>query len=45
MLKWCVSKGCRLNEAVCANAALNGNLEILQWARSQGCEWDTRVCP
>ena len=25
------------------NAASNGNLEMIQWARNNGCEWDSRV--
>ena len=24
----------------CAYAAENGHLEVLQWARNNGCEWD-----
>ena len=26
-----------------SHAARNGNLEVLRWARSQGCPWDVRV--
>jgi hypothetical protein len=29
---------------VCANAAENGNLEMLQWLRERGCPWNNYVC-
>jgi len=29
---------------VCINAALGGHLEVLQWARANGCPWDIRTC-
>jgi hypothetical protein len=29
---------------ICRIAALNGHLEILRWARSQGCPWDEITC-
>ncbi len=28
-----------------ANLAFRGHLQVLQWARSQGCPWDARTCP
>ena len=28
----------------CANAAFNGHLEVLKWARKNGCEWDSDTC-
>jgi len=28
----------------CANAAYNGHLEVLQWARKSGCDWDSWTC-
>ena len=28
------------NEAACAHAALGGHLEVLQWARANGCPWN-----
>ena len=27
---------------LCTYAALNGHLEVLQWARENGCPWDER---
>ena len=30
--------------ATCAAAAWIGNLEILKWARENGCPWDKRTC-
>ncbi len=28
----------------CAEAAGGGHLEILKWARANGCEWDSETC-
>ena len=28
----------------CSNAARNGDLVMLQWARANGCEWDYFTC-
>ena len=28
----------------CAYAAQNGHLEVLQWARQNGCEWTSLTC-
>jgi hypothetical protein len=28
----------------CAKAANSGHLEVLQWARANGCPWDERTC-
>ena len=28
----------------CANAALNGHLEMLKWARENGCDWNSDTC-
>ena len=32
--------GCEWNEMVCEEAAGFGELELLKWAREQGCPWD-----
>ena len=29
---------------ICKTAAIHGHLEILKWARSQGCPWNTHTC-
>merc|ERR1719443_954090 len=29
---------------LCAYAAMNGHLEVLQWARAHGCPWNTSTC-
>jgi hypothetical protein len=29
---------------ICANSAFVGNIEILQWARINGCKWDSFTC-
>jgi len=28
----------------CAMAASAGNLEVLKWARENGCQWDQSTC-
>eukprot|EP01052_Picozoa_sp_SAG31_P034775 SAG31_NODE_4108_length_3576_cov_1.978142_2_plen_178_part_00 len=30
--------------AVCAKIAAHGRLSVLQWARANGCEWDSHTC-
>jgi len=32
------------DESTCAEAAKGGHLEVLQWARANGCPWDWRTC-
>ena len=34
----------RFKSGLCAYAAEGGHLEVLQWARAQGCPWDWRTC-
>ena len=29
-----------MNESVCSNAANGGHLNVLEWARENGCPWD-----
>ncbi|KAL6072384.1 Ankyrin repeat domain-containing protein [Balamuthia mandrillaris] len=47
MLQWAVANGCPLKEEICAEAAFQGQLEALQWARKQQqgrpC-WGERAC-
>ena len=31
--------GCEWNSSICSNAALKGHLEVLKWARQNGCPW------
>lgn len=31
-------------ERVCEVAARAGKLEVLQWARTEGCPWEGRIC-
>ena len=41
MIKYCVANKCPINEWVCANAALNGQLECLKYLREEGkAPWD-----
>ena len=35
---------CLIDKFTCMNAALNGNLELIKWARQMGCEWDELTC-
>jgi hypothetical protein len=32
------------NEWTCVYAAQNGHLDVLQWARQNGCPWDEETC-
>ncbi|SOB74041.1 ankyrin repeat [Cedratvirus lausannensis] len=43
ILKWVKDRG-YLSERFCSNAALGGRLDILQWLRANGCDWDVWVC-
>ena len=40
------SKCYRWNEFTCVNAAVKGNLDIIQWLRSQDppCPWNEKTC-
>ena len=29
---------------ICSYAAQNGHLEILKWARENGCQWNSYTC-
>lgn len=48
VLKW--ARGAReipcipWDEHVCAQAAGNGHIDVLQYARDQGCDWDQNTC-
>jgi len=47
VLKWArleAKPPCPRNERTCANAAKNDRLEVLKWARANGCKWDRWVC-
>jgi hypothetical protein len=35
---------CPWNEWTCANAALNGHLEVLEWLHKNGWPWDEETC-
>jgi hypothetical protein len=45
VIKWAraTNKG-DWRSSTCAHAAAGGRLEILQWARANGCEWDAFTC-
>ena len=32
------------DESTCAYAAKGGHLDVLKWAKSNGCKWDSRTC-
>ena len=35
---------CQWDEMICACAAQNGHLELLQWVRAHQCPWDEMTC-
>ena len=38
-------QGCWLDKcAICVNSAKNGHLEVLKWARENGCDWNSLTC-
>lgn len=39
-----VDHGCPMESTMCADAATEGDLEMLMWLRARGCPWDARVC-
>eukprot|EP00611_Tribonema_gayanum_P019784 TRINITY_DN3494_c0_g2_i1.p1 TRINITY_DN3494_c0_g2~~TRINITY_DN3494_c0_g2_i1.p1 ORF type:complete len:359 (-),score=31.87 TRINITY_DN3494_c0_g2_i1:256-1332(-) len=41
VLQWLHQNGCRLPHQLCLIAASVGNVEMLEWARSIGCPWDS----
>ena len=43
LLRWMHAAGRDLGD-VCQYAALGGHLEVLQWARVNGCPWDEWTC-
>jgi hypothetical protein len=42
-LKWRLSEGWPSDDA-CSDAARNGHLDVLKWARANGCPWDEWTC-
>nr|QBK90488.1 MAG: F-box domain and ankyrin repeat protein [Pithovirus LCPAC103] len=44
VLKWLHQWGYPLTEACCTNAAAHGNLDMLQWLRANGCDWNLTRC-
>ncbi len=39
-----IEEGRKWDVRTCYSAAANGHLEVLQWARANGCPWDERTC-
>ena len=37
MLQWARENGCPWDESTCWGAAENGHLEVLEWAKANGC--------
>ena len=33
-----------MDKRLMANAAMSGNLELIQWLRGEGCPWDYLTC-
>ena len=45
ILKWLILLGSKeAKKYICYRAAENGHLEILKWARENGCTWDEQTC-
>ena len=40
----CVAEGGLWDSRICFYAAEGGHLEVLKWARANGCDWDWRTC-
>ena len=36
------NKSCKIN--ICSGAAFGGHLNLLKWARENGCDWDSLTC-
>ena len=43
-LTWAMKKCSEEKERFCAEMALNGNVELLQFLRAKGCPWNWRTC-
>ena len=43
LLRWFHASGRHIGD-VCTYAAACGHLEVLQWARANGCPWDEKTC-
>ena len=43
-LTWVLKKCSEEKERFCAEMALNGNVELLQFLHENGCPWDARTC-
>ena len=41
---WASERVDHLSAMTCAQAAHGGHITVLQWARAQGCVWDTSTC-
>ena len=35
------AEGCQWNDGTCAHAVKEGHVEVLRWARENGCPWGT----
>src|SRR5207248_7653027 len=43
-LETIIDKYKNFNNIICEWAAFGGNLEVLKWARANGCDWSSRTC-
>ena len=43
-ISWALDKCAEKKERFCARMALNGNLELLQFLRENGCPWNEETC-
>ena len=40
----CLAESMKARTIMCQDAAEGGHLEVLQWARASGCNWDWQTC-
>ena len=41
--KPCATEGCQWNQNTCYWAVSKGHVEVLRWARENGCPWDAYI--
>lgn len=44
VLRWAVSKGCRLSDHTMRCAIEGGHLDVVRWGNEQGCPWPVNAC-
>jgi len=44
LISQAISRKPKLADDICRNASSQGSLEVIQWARANGCPWDAWTC-